>query len=334
MFGWGKKDADGRQVRLEHRGKHLRVSRTGGVALRASAKAGGITWTANSSHGVRASTRVAKGTNVFFQNGHFRLRGRYGKGPTKLNLSKSGVTVSTKNSLGTFNWVKPGRSSAKFGGIQVRGRKAVYLHLVLFAVQLVLWLLQAAVFLLVVVFRGGLVLAGLLGQAWRSLADRKRRQALEGLENQLETSAGDGALPRPGPLLGGLAYLLLVEGRGETAAAGDPVADLSRELDRLRAASDEPALTEPVSNLPAADLAEGIALARDLLSRLPARHALVDATVLLGHAYARSGPGPDAVIAAFLALDALCVADGGRTLLEEQQLAALAEAIGLEPVAS
>lgn len=34
MFGLGRKDKDGKQVRIEHRGKYTRASRTGGVALR------------------------------------------------------------------------------------------------------------------------------------------------------------------------------------------------------------------------------------------------------------------------------------------------------------
>ncbi len=58
MFNIGKKDEYGRQRRIEHRGKYLRASRTGGVSLRTQ---------------------------------------------TQANLSKSGVSFSTKNSLGTFN---------------------------------------------------------------------------------------------------------------------------------------------------------------------------------------------------------------------------------------
>jgi hypothetical protein len=40
MFGLGRKDKDGKQVRIEHRGKYTRASRTGGVALRAEKKLG------------------------------------------------------------------------------------------------------------------------------------------------------------------------------------------------------------------------------------------------------------------------------------------------------
>lgn len=38
MFGLGKKDEDGKQVRIEHRGKYTRASRTGGVAVRGEKK--------------------------------------------------------------------------------------------------------------------------------------------------------------------------------------------------------------------------------------------------------------------------------------------------------
>jgi hypothetical protein len=126
-----KQSTDGRLQRIEYRGKHLRVSRTGGIALRAQTQAAGIHLTANSKHGLRASKRIAKGTQVAFQNGRFVLRGRYGNGPTKLNLSKSGVSVSTKTDIGTVNWFKPRYSSAKIGGIQVRGKNALYLHAVI-----------------------------------------------------------------------------------------------------------------------------------------------------------------------------------------------------------
>ena len=105
--------SDGRLKRIEYRGKYLRASRTGGVSLRAQGKAAGVNFTVNSKHGTRVSTRVGKGTNVGFQNGHFVLRGRYGKGPAKINLSKSGFSVSSKTEVGTINWIKPRYSSAK-----------------------------------------------------------------------------------------------------------------------------------------------------------------------------------------------------------------------------
>ena len=76
MFGLGRKDKDGKQVRIEHRGKYTRASRTGGVALRAEKKLGPVNATANTSDGIRLSSRVAQGTRVALQNGKFRLIGR------------------------------------------------------------------------------------------------------------------------------------------------------------------------------------------------------------------------------------------------------------------
>lgn len=64
MIGVGKEDEDGRQVRIEHRGKYTRASRTGGVAVRAEEKIGPLNLTANSTTGLRAFTRVANGTRM------------------------------------------------------------------------------------------------------------------------------------------------------------------------------------------------------------------------------------------------------------------------------
>lgn len=162
----GKKDKYGNQTRIEHRGKHLRVSRTGGVSLRAQAKAAGMNVTANSQHGLRVSGRVAKNTQLAMQSGRFVLRGRYGSGPTKLNLSKSGLTVSSRNELGSFNWVKPNRSSAKVFGVQMRGRKAANAQMAFMLLSLVAMAVTVTfklmVFLLVWAWR-------LLVMAWRLL---------------------------------------------------------------------------------------------------------------------------------------------------------------------
>ena len=146
MLNIGEQDQDGRQKRIEHRGKHLRLSRTGGVSLRQQMRIGKFNVTGNTSRGVRVSRQVAKGTNVALQNGKLRIKGRYGKGPTKLNLSKSGVSVSTKNKIGTFNWLKPQYSSAKIFGVQVRGKKAMQ-------IQMIFMLLQAVIFLIVIAFK-------------------------------------------------------------------------------------------------------------------------------------------------------------------------------------
>ena len=130
FFGIGKKDANGRQVRVEHRGRFLRISRTGLVAIRHSVKVGCVNLTVNTRRGFRASTKIAKGTHVALQNWSFRLIGRYGKGPANINLSKSGVSASYKNKLGSFNFFKPNYSSFKFAGIQLRGKNAAHLQII------------------------------------------------------------------------------------------------------------------------------------------------------------------------------------------------------------
>ncbi len=146
MFGLGKKDKDGKQVRIEHRGKYTRASRTGGVAVRAEKKIGSVNLTANSSKGVRASTRIANGTRVALQNGRVQLIGRWRAGPLGFNLSKTGVSASFKNKAGTFNFLKPQYSSFKFAGVQLRGKKAAQL-------QVIYMLIMAVIFLVAVIAR-------------------------------------------------------------------------------------------------------------------------------------------------------------------------------------
>lgn len=140
MIGLGKKDEDGKQVRIEHRGKFTRASRTGGVAVRAEEKVGPLNLTANSSKGARASTRIANGTRVALQNGRFQLIGRWRAGPLGFNLSKTGVSASVKNKAGTFNFLKPQYSSFKFAGVQLRGKKAAQLQLIFMTIMVAVWL--------------------------------------------------------------------------------------------------------------------------------------------------------------------------------------------------
>lgn len=146
MIGLGKQDKDGKQVRIEHRGKYTRASRTGGVAVRAEKKIGSVNLTANSSKGVRASTRIANGTRVALQNGRVQLIGRWRAGPLGFNLSKTGVSASFKNKAGTFNFLKPQYSSFKFAGVQLRGKKAAQL-------QVIYMLIMAVIFLVAVIAR-------------------------------------------------------------------------------------------------------------------------------------------------------------------------------------
>jgi hypothetical protein len=149
VFGLGRKDKDSKQVRIEHRGKYTRASRTGGVALRAEKKLGPVNATANTSTGIRLSSRVAQGTRIALQNGNFRLIGRWNAGPLGFNLSKTGVSASVKNRAGTFNFLKPQYSSFKFGGVQLRGKKAAQIQLIYISIMAAVFLAVFGVKLLV-----------------------------------------------------------------------------------------------------------------------------------------------------------------------------------------
>jgi hypothetical protein len=155
MFGFGKKDEHGKQVRIEHRGKHTRASRTGGIAARGEQSVGPVNVTANSSKGVRASSRIANGTRVALQNGRFQLIGRWRAGPLGFNLSKTGVSGSLKNGAGSFNFVKPQYSSFKMAGLHLRGQKAANL-------QIAYMLVTGALFLAALTLRFALAVAWLL----------------------------------------------------------------------------------------------------------------------------------------------------------------------------
>ena len=148
MFGLGKKDENDKQVRIEHRGKYTRASRTAGISLRAEKKLGHVNLTANSSKGLRASTRIANGTRVALQNGRFQLIGRWRAGPVGLNLSKTGLSASVKNRAGTFNFLKPQYSSFKMAGVQIRGKKAAQFQPIYIVFTLAVFLLIASLRLL------------------------------------------------------------------------------------------------------------------------------------------------------------------------------------------
>ena len=122
------------------------------MAVQAEEKVGPVNLTANSSKGLRVSTRVANGTRVALQNGRFQLIGRWRAGPLGFNLSKTGVSASVKNRAGTFNFLKPQYSSFKFAGVQLRGKKAAQLQVIymLFIASVVLlaFMARAAIYLL------------------------------------------------------------------------------------------------------------------------------------------------------------------------------------------
>jgi len=114
--------------------------------VRVEKEVGPLNLTANSSKGLRASTRIANGTRVALQNGRLQLIGRWRAGPLGFNLSKTGVSASLKNKAGTFNFLKPQYSSFKFAGVQLRGKKAAQL-------QVIYMLIMVAVFLMAAISR-------------------------------------------------------------------------------------------------------------------------------------------------------------------------------------
>ena len=218
--------------RIEYRGDYLRASRTGGVALRAHVKAGRIGVTANTGHGLRASARITKGTYVALQNGKFRLMGRYGKGPVKLNVSKTGLSASFKTGVGALNFIRPNRSSATISGIQFRGKNALYLNLIALVLQLGFELIRLAILVVVSVVQ---LVAGLVTAAWyaaRGLyqGHQERRQNIR-LEEQIDALPTwiNTHFPQAVPAIQGLnitrtkramIYLLTGYGRGLTMASG------------------------------------------------------------------------------------------------------------------
>ncbi|MFP4644632.1 MAG: hypothetical protein ACLFM0_09780 [Spirochaetales bacterium] len=364
MFGIGKKDSDGRQVRIEHRGKHLRASRTGGMSLRGQAEAAGMTFTVNSKHGTRVSRRVAKGTNLALQSGRFRLRGRYGKGATKLNLSKSGASVSTKNKLGTFNWTNPNRSSAKVAGVQVRGKRAaqiqtVYLiatgiiSFIQFTLMALVWLLRALVILLEFV---GRLVVEVSVRAWsitrsgiRRLADRHARRKRD---RRLATLSGDGAPALAGgsapalPQADLFSFAVLLLGRGlgkeepgehersiiinvlrDTSSRGTGVAD-----DRIHERGN-PGARENGSGEGAADDEAGARRPQhDALERVAGVLRKYDpetAMAALADRYAKTADNTR-ILDTFFRLDDLCGRTGNRTQRQDELLDIYCERTGVD----
>jgi hypothetical protein len=292
------KDENGRLKRIEYRGKHLRASRTGGIALRAQTKASGIQLTANSKHGLRASTRVAKGTQVAFQNSRFILHGRYGQGPTKLNLSKSGASVSTKTGIGTINWFKPRYSSAKIGGIQVRGKNAIYLHALLALIQilvsLTLLLIQALVLSVQAVYWLTVTLTTQAKRRW-AMHHAEAIQTAEARWIEALSTKGDTWL------LEGLKWCFLHLGHGETwESHPKPGNQMADELATYLAAS-----------------------------QLPQPLNLEILFGCLAETYERTA-GEDRCLELFFDLDSAAVATGGRNQLQERLLAAYAACCGID----
>jgi len=114
-----------------------RASRTGGATAAVSPVKG---ITLNSKHGARVS-KTFSGLTLGFQNLNSVVRGRWSSGGMNLNLSKSGFTFSTKGLFGTYNLLRPKRSSATVAGIQVRGTAGMIISaigvLVEFAISMI-----------------------------------------------------------------------------------------------------------------------------------------------------------------------------------------------------
>jgi len=118
-----------------------RLSRTSGASVSASPFKG---ITLNSKHGARVS-KTYKGMTLGFQNLNNVVRGRWSSkdGKVNLNVSKSGFSVSLRNSFGVLNLKNPKRSSASFLGIQVRGQFAAIIALIGFVFDLTIFLIKA-----------------------------------------------------------------------------------------------------------------------------------------------------------------------------------------------
>ena len=317
LFKLGEKDGDGRQKRIEHSGRYLRASRTGGVALRAHVKAAGINVTGNTSHGLRVSTRLAKNTQIAMQNGRFVLRGRYGSDAARLNLSKSGVSVSSKTGVGTVNWVRPGRSSAKFAGVQLRGQKAAAIngvYLVLVGVGKGAWLIGRG---LAAVVQWG------VGR-WQQAQQARERIALDRAEivpagaRILAAQDVDLAHEPVRDLFAALIAVTAVMGRGESS------------LDTAMTAgtvADHPFAPSLLSDVNVA--------ARTLRAWLGNIDDSDDPVPVLGllHAIARAfAERVDDTMRteAVFAIDDACLALGERTILQDAMLDVLVESLGVE----
>jgi len=307
----GKKDRDGRQVRIEHRGRNLRASRTGGVALRQEVRAGRIGLTANTSKGLRLSSALGPGTQVAAQNGRFVLRGVYGSGPVRLNLSKSGLSASLASDVGRLNLTHPGRSSAKLFGVQVRGQKAAWMNVAAMLASAVVVVLKLGVLAVIVLLRGLAWLGGAIAVGARRAASWWRLQRQERAFRRLMDT---------------------VDARAEQLAHSDWAAVLPKTdedasallaylLDLNRSQEDERPLPPAPGLVGGRDLAKLDALDQLALARRAADTAL-------------AGKPDEVVIERLLALDDLCVEGGGRSVAQEEMLAVVAEVGGVRVVAA
>ena len=132
------------EINEEVAGARVRASRTGGINISAS-PAKGVTL--NSKHGIRVS-KTFKGLTLGAQNLSSVVRGRWSAGGLNLNLSKSGLSASNKNLLGTFNFRRPKSSSTTIMGIQVRGTVGAVISFIGMFISLISFLIKIVFFLL------------------------------------------------------------------------------------------------------------------------------------------------------------------------------------------
>ena len=317
LLKFGEKDRDGRQKRIEHTGRYLRASRTGGVALRAHVKAAGVNLTGNTSHGVRVSTRLARNTQIALQNGRFVLRGRYGPDVARFNLSKSGVSVSTKTGIGAINWVRPGRSSATFAGVQLRGQKAAVINVVYGLVMALGWATRG-------IARG---IAALV--QWGVGAWQQARLARERLDLAVDdvASSGEqvlrvrGVTPASEPrrdLLAALIALTALMGRGE------------HQLEPASVTTE--GVTAPFTRALIDDINVAARTLQDWLGDPASRDDPAPLLGVLHHLAAAFAERVDESTRTqtVFALDDACLALGERTLLQDAMLDILVESMGVE----
>ncbi|MDZ7790408.1 MAG: hypothetical protein U5L08_07955 [Xanthomonadales bacterium] len=309
--------------------KHLRASRTGGIALREQIRAGGLSLTANTQRGARVSMTPARNTQVAFQNSRFVLRGRYGKGPAKLNLSKSGVSLSAKMGLGTINVTNPGRSSAKIAGVQMRGQKAAAINAVVALFQMLVVLVRVAftliVYLVVGTLNGAIWLyetsQALIAQ-WRFNRQQKKRaertRRLEEAASQWLASNGD-LLEEMAPesCLAAMEKLLVRTGVGADAAARQQEDENARQGPEVDGRTRQ--LVERLS------LVDGPQSANDDAgsAALP-----VTGIAVLAIHYRDSAPTEE-LPRAFYQFDDTTLANGPRTIGQELLLEDIADLFGL-----
>ena len=323
----GNKDRRGRQTRIGHHGRNLRISRTGGVSLRHAVRTGRVGLAANSQHGLRLSSALGRGTQVATRNGRFILRGRYGKGPVKLNLSKSGVSASLASDLGRLNLTHPGRSSAKLFGVQVRGRKAASINAVALAVAAIMAIIQMAAVLMVLAAKTMLwLLAALLEGVQHSIARWQEMQANRAFQTRytelLEfTAALDrGHLPDDASRLRLLGHTAVTSGTLQGERLRVHLQEIGSALRSKRRAAALPSLAEPMS------------LGSESTGNMdPDR---LQAWCLLAAQLLFDQAPEDFILERFLALDDLCLAIGDKTEAQEELLGLIAEAGGLRLTAT